>query len=374
MTTIGSTLRRVTCIVFMLALTTPVLAVPDEVERGRSREIASRVSPPEVRRGEPVLRKVIVLRPSAASESEMNFFATEMSDGSRAVTMRLPQRSVGSPALYGKPFRWSVDLEAGTYTTTWDALNERDLQFVDRIRKRYGLESETRPRVQTNSEPTVGWVYSHAAETWEPGAYVGFAGLTRTEAELAWSECSNGTMFNDGFYPSCWSNASTFAATTWFTNSCLPRHPASSSEWSLDGSVTGYYSNYDFWDDDKWTYSTERVSLSAYSGGWADGYVSHILSGEWASLLSGRDFPGPLLTRPSSCPYRYPTSGGGGSGGGGTGDDGSGDGGTGDGGTGGSDPWTCVDVEDGTTGDYLGTCCGYTTEAILDCAAGYAAE
>lgn len=334
---------------------------------------------------DPILRraakvKITVLRPSPESEVRQNLVVVTRPDGSRQVISR-PRHSLGSPNLQGRPVQWTVDLQRGTYTAKWSEPTERDLEFAARARQRYEKEDQSRnqgDRFEPRSEnqPTTGWYHTYATETLEPGAYVGFAGLTRTEAELSWSQCSNGKLFTDGYFTNCWSNASTFVNTTWYKFGCLPYEPPSESDFQLSGSVTGYYGNADFWDDSQWTYSTETVRVFAHSGGRGSGNSSHSFSGEFSLLLSGRDIPGTTRTRYGSCPNRYPTPPptGGGSGGGDEGDGDDGDGDDGDDGDGDGDDgggWDCAEVYDGESGKYLGDCCGYDIYEILDCAVQY---
>ena len=318
------------------------------------------------------LSRIVILRPSPESEMKKDFKVLEFSDGSRAVVAG-SKPDVAAPRLYGQPFMWSVDLDRGLYTVKKTALNERDLDLVRRVRERNAREeSAARLRRQSETfddggESGTGYSYMHAAETWELGAFFGAAPLTRTEAEIDWSQC--GTQLThlqlDGFLPNCWANADTFVHTHWSTTGCTPYEPPDTG-YQLSGSIEGSYINWNFMDSSQATYAFQAVHVIANSGGDAYGWVYQYQYGEFSSILVGREFPGSVYTRPSSC---YSSGGGGGGGGGDDGGGGSGDpGGGGDSGGGGG---ACVPVYDGSNGDYLGDCCGATTDEIISCAEGY---
>lgn len=216
------------------------------------------------------LEKVIALRPSEESQVKRDFFVLVLEDGRRVVTNQARRLSSADPRATETSIEWTVDLLRGTYTAKETEPNERDRRFVARSKRRHP-EARDLGASPDKSAANAGYYYLHAAETWEPGAYLGFAGLTRTEVELAWSECTNGRLYTDGFTPRCWANPYTFVATTWFNDQCQSSSPQPSAEWLLNGSVSGSYHNYDFWDDDEATYSKEKVTVEAHNGGWAMG-------------------------------------------------------------------------------------------------------
>jgi hypothetical protein len=286
-----------------------------------------------------------------------DFAVLVYSDGERVITSTPPKADRGARRMHGEAVEWSVDLIRGTYTAKRAAPTERDLAREQQMRDKYGavpLQEEHALFEEAGS----GYSYLHAAETRDPA----FITLTRTEAEIGWSQC--GTAITsllrlDSFLPYCYANPLTALGTSWQTTACFPSSPASASA-SLNGQVGGAYINWDFGDNDKATFAYQTVSVSANSGGYGTGWVSQSQSGEFSWLLHGRDFAGTVYTRPSSCD-RGPTGGGG---------PGDGDGDPGGDPGGGSGP-TCVNVYDGVSGDYLGECCGYTTIQIVECAAGY---
>ncbi|HEX7153972.1 MAG TPA: hypothetical protein VF618_20955 [Thermoanaerobaculia bacterium] len=319
------------------------------------------------------VERVVVLQPSPDAEVRTPFLVLYGLDGSRSVTTPMPsaaQRGFSGP----RAFTWTVDLEAGTYTTTVAEPTEKDRQFSARMKhaiaaERQRFRTATECEEYATSEDSIlcggrGWAYGYATETWEPGAYLGFQGLTRTEGELAWSSCGfRGRL--DGYSGNCWSNPYTFAATTWYTLGCTMKEPYDGAYNTYDLSVTGQYRNNDFGFDSKATFVTERVNITGQGDhGW--GYAERVKSGEGSSLLSGRNYDTGLMSRPSACG----DSGSGGGGGGG--DDGGAPGGGGEpgggGGSGGSGGSSgCVPVYNGETNEKIGSCCGTSSE-IIACA------
>lgn len=336
--------------------------------------------PPMLRigRSSPAIERVTILRPSPESEATKVFLVLALDDGSRGIVSQPLRPQAESSATSGQSVMWTIDLSRGTYTLRETEPSERDLAFVEEVRRRWGAVPGDRDVhaewEDWGEEAEAGYAYMHAAETWEPAAYIGFAPLNRTEVEIAWSEC--GTTFPrlylDGFLPRCWANPSTLGIglTSWSTLSCQPDHPGSSSEWGLSGGVAGTYINWDWNDPNEPTFSYHDVSINAEFGGDGWGWVYQQEWGENARLLSGKEFAGTVWPRLASCKYR----GGGSGGGGGDPGDPSDPGDPGDpGGPGGGSTWNCVPVSDGETGEYLGDCCGFTAEQIIDCAAEYLA-
>ena len=317
-----------------------------------------------LRAKKPNLKKIILLSPAADAEVKRNFAVLVWSDGQQSLVERPGPRD-GSPRA-DRAIAWSVDLRKGTYTTKLVPLSERDRAQSERARERAGAQAALRRSSLSDDFGNNGYSYSFATETWEPGAYFGFQGLTRTEAEIDWSECGY-AVYLDDFLPSCWANSQTFAYTTWYTRSCTANRPVGSSTNLLSGDVTGAYINWDFGDDNQATYVTERVHIDAYGGGYAYGWSNRTKAGEFNWLLSGQDFEGMVLTRPSRCSSPGGNNGGGGGSGPNPGDDNGGP--NGDGTIGGGE--TCVEVDNGVTGELLGYCCGTTTTQIVDCAATY---
>jgi hypothetical protein len=352
--------RRTVSLVFSVALTM-VFSVAATAAPDRDRP---RFSDPRLVRADATLARVILLRPSRDNEVKKDFAVLVYADGHRVITSAPLKGQRGTPRVAGEAVDWSVDLEHGTYTAKRAAPTARDLVREQQMRDKYTAQQG---RVQTDDYDTgAGYSYLHAGETHDP---VGIT-LTRTEAEIAWSECGTtvtGLMRLDAFEPSCWANAHSILDTSWANTACFPSSPADTGA-SLYGQVGGAYINWDFLDNDKPTFAYETVYVGASPGGHGWGWVSQAQSGEASGFLSGHEYAGTVYSRPSSCD-RGPT-GGGGSGddpGSGPGDDpgdGSGPGGSGSG-------QTCVGVYDGVSGDYLGQCCGSTTVEIVECAAGY---
>ncbi|HEX7152315.1 MAG TPA: hypothetical protein VF618_12575 [Thermoanaerobaculia bacterium] len=307
-------------------------------------------------------KRIVVLRPAADAEVVAKVHVIEWSDGRREVVRSLAEATNRTDEI--QSVQWTYDLAKGTYTSKRVPPTQAMLDRVAAHRRKYGA------RFRTATEDATGLMqhsFLYAVETWEPGAYVGFAGLNRTEMDMAWSECSDGwSMQLDRFAGRCRANPDTFVNTTWYVDSCYEAPPTSRAG-AFYGSVTGSYHNDDFYDDTQRTWASQQLNVYVTRG--LSAYVSHIPSfnGEGSSLLSSHEEYAPYSSPGSSC---YTPPGGGGGGGGTDPGDGGGGGGGGGGGEGGGgdDDATCVLVTDGSTGELLGICCSNTTEGLINCA------
>jgi hypothetical protein len=291
------------------------------------------------------LKRITILRPTPDAQVQRPYRVLTWDDGSETLVFsRSFKMGKGQSLPQGESIAFEIDLPHGTYRTTLESAHE-------------GKTKKPRSLEFSDSSGT-GYSMSYGVETWEPARYViPVDPLTRTLVNMDWSDCPNDTLVLNSASPSCWANSNTFVGTVWFMDACSGW--SSTYKWGASASAAGNYHN-----DNFLLGLLGRTSVYAEAdayveiGGFTSGAYIHLATGKVSGLLSGHEVWGVPMANYPNCP-----SGGGGGGGGG-GSDGGG-GGSGGGG------WGCAPVYDGVSGDYLGDCCGYTAQDIVDCAMAY---
>lgn len=217
------------------------------------------------------------LRAAAGSATEFESFVVEvLDDGTRVVrgTHRLDDRGDSSR------YRWTADVEAGTYTVERIPLTAEQLREMRPERDRVQANDiEDPPNYCEDPSPEMcnercSGNWTATVTTYDP-VYIQ---LTRTTISGNWGVFgATVCRWRESYFGSCWANAATAAGTTWYTDSCV-----------RSGSTgQGRYHNDDFGLNSQRTYSTSTVGIRRVSGLGTFVDWSASFSGEGAWLLHG---------------------------------------------------------------------------------------
>jgi hypothetical protein len=278
----------------------------------------------EVRATERRVTKVTVLRPSAGTEVQANVQKLSWSDQTETVAFA-PLPAVPERANARKTTAFKIN-DDGTYTAS-RAATPASVATLGSI----GICD---PAIETTCGGTGGGGGSdtgvgHFIEAVETLSANGV--LLRTRASLGVTPCK-GNAVNGVRVDSA--NGACLAGQGWVTTGCTASHtPIGSIGSSASNTVTAQYTA------STGMALTNRVAVASDGSGMMASSANEVITSTYPSPLCGDTAQGPA-----------PPGGGG--------EDNAGKGET-----------YCAPVYDGSTGQYLGSCCGTTSAAIIKCAA-----
>jgi hypothetical protein len=301
------------------------------------------------------LQKIILLRADPGSEVRGDMKLLEWADGRQELYVR---HSLKSAADMPGSVDWTVNLDTGTY---FGKRSPAAPAMPHKVQP-FDLAPDPPPADAPGVKHT--WKATYAVDI---GDYAGGpAASTRTTIRPTWSDCldSSGMAFTDvsDADAMCASDAST----GWSTVAC-DRYASLGVQVYYGAPNTvrtvGQYTQSSTGDQ-----IGSDVHLDIYNG--AEVYTGFSATRRNGSFTFHEDYTGPQeVTDGGDCGNTGTSSGGGATGGGALGGPTGGSSGSGSGG--GGSLATCVDVYDGATKEWLGVCCGYTTQEIVECAEGF---
>jgi hypothetical protein len=303
----------------------------------------------------PRLNRITLLRPTAGSETAGRVVKLSWSDGTESFSMHSKKPDVAARADARWATEFTIDAAAGTFTA-------KRVPATDTGGGRFRAQSSAVTDIIcddpyngcTSDDPyggtTTGYFKSVLAQD-DHSATILTLGVTPCRGDLSGYE----RVDNSDRECLSWSSG----GYRWDVAGC------SSTALQLLGQISNG------------VYSEVSALYQAFSTVYGAGGITNcviVMHSDGYGHIGPAYVSLPVPYRVTEGPFSAPScgrvsSGGGGSGGGPSDPGGSG-GGDGGGGGGGGDE-TCVDVFEAISEEYLGTCCGTTTEEIVNCAIGY---